>query len=132
MVILYKENRIAKIMADKPKVDEYQEIDGVKVPIIYSVEKESPIRSIIKTISWRIIATGTTIIIAYLFTGDTETALQIGSAEVIIKLVIYYIHERAWTNVKWGKYREKNKIIRAIKLRNIKRRRRKRDLKSNG
>jgi len=113
-------------MAKIPITESYQEIDGVKVPLAYSVQKESPIRSIIKTVSWRIIATLTTMIIAYFMTGNTEIAAKIGLAEVFIKLIIYYIHERAWTNVKWGKYWNKNQIIRAIKLRNIKRKRRRR------
>ncbi|MCF8298175.1 MAG: DUF2061 domain-containing protein [Saprospiraceae bacterium] len=116
-------------MAIKPIAENYQEIEGVKVPMAYSVQKESPVRSIIKTISWRIIATLTTILIAYFITGDTEKAAQIGLAEVFIKLLFYYLHERAWTNVKWGKYWNKNQIIRALKLRIIKRKRRKKAIK---
>ena len=58
--------------------------------------KESHTRSILKGISWRIIATLTTISIAYLITGKLDFALEIGGIEVISKIVLYYFHERLW------------------------------------
>ena len=123
-------------MAKKSDNNGYQEIDGVKVPIAYSVQKESPIRSIIKTISWRIIATATTFIISFLIfriakqsiNESLENATYIASIEFIAKLFLYYFHERLWTNINWGKSWNKNQIIRAIKLRIIKRKRRRRAL----
>lgn len=70
------------------------------------VSKESHIRSIIKGISWRIVGTATTILVAYLLTGNTSTALKIGSIEVITKLLLYYLHERAWQIIPRGKIRK--------------------------
>ena len=58
--------------------------------------KESHTRSILKGISWRIIATLTTISIAYLITGKLDFALEIGGIEVVAKIVFYYFHERLW------------------------------------
>ena len=58
--------------------------------------KESHIRSIFKTISWRIIATSTTIIIAYFIFGDISDALKVGGIEFFAKMIIYYVHERIW------------------------------------
>ncbi|MFQ5780072.1 MAG: DUF2061 domain-containing protein [Nitrospiria bacterium] len=46
--------------------------------------------------SWRIVATATTIAIAYLITGKTSIALEIGAIEVFAKILFYYLHERAW------------------------------------
>lgn len=62
---------------------------------------ESHIRSIIKGISWRIIATLDTflvvIIITYLFDQcSIQNAIKIGVIEFFLKLIIYYIHERVW------------------------------------
>ena len=54
--------------------------------------KDSIKKSILKTFSWRAIATLTTIIIAYIFVGDVTVALSIGLAEFIAKMVIYFIH----------------------------------------
>ena len=65
-----------------------------------TLEKDSKTKSLLKTFSWRTIATISTIGIAYLFTDNVEVALSIGVAEFIFKMVIFYIHERAWSNVK--------------------------------
>ena len=59
-------------------------------------KKESHLRSILKTISWRIIATSTTITIAYFVFGDIQSALKVGGIEFFAKMFIYYFHERAW------------------------------------
>ena len=61
-----------------------------------SKSKESRKKSIYKALSWRIIATLSTILIAYIITGKTETALSIGGIEFLAKFIIYYLHERAW------------------------------------
>ena len=53
-------------------------------------------RHIAKTISWRIIGTIDTVIISRIITGSWGVGLAIGGIEVISKMVLYYIHERAW------------------------------------
>ena len=53
-------------------------------------------RSLAKAFSWRIVATLTTGIIAYLVTGRLDAAALIGGIEFGVKFVIYYLHERAW------------------------------------
>lgn len=67
------------------------------------VAKEKPIRSIVKSISWRMIGTMDTMIISWIVTGQIDTALLIGGVEVITKMVLYFFHERIWNSVKWGK-----------------------------
>lgn len=59
-------------------------------------------RHIAKAITWRIVGTIDTILLSWLITGDPVTGLQIGFAEVITKMVLYYFHERIWFNVKAG------------------------------
>jgi len=75
--------------------------------------KESPQRSLLKAISWRFVASGSTFIISFtIFTETTETAFgeilsavsMITAVDIIAKLVLYYFHERLWTNIEWGKY----------------------------
>ena len=56
--------------------------------------KEAPIRSIIKALSWRIFATGITIIALFIITGKIKLALSIGIIDIIVKLIVYYFHER--------------------------------------
>jgi len=53
-------------------------------------------RHLLKTITWRIIATLTTILIVLAFTGNIELSLGAGAVEVILKMILYYLHERAW------------------------------------
>jgi adenylylsulfate kinase len=65
--------------------------------------KDSRMRSIAKGLVWRVIATGTTMSLVYLGTGDLELTAHVGLADVVIKLIFYYGHERAWGRVAWGK-----------------------------
>ncbi len=57
--------------------------------------------AVLKTVSWRIVGTLDTIVISYLLTGTLEVAVQIGGVEVISKMILYYLHERAW--MRWSK-----------------------------
>ncbi|MEJ6557503.1 MAG: DUF2061 domain-containing protein [Flavobacteriaceae bacterium] len=63
---------------------------------------ESVRRSVLKTISWRIIGTCDTVIISYLITGTIQQALSIGLIELSSKMLLYFFHERAWKN--WNFY----------------------------
>ena len=73
--------------------------------------KETHLRSILKSLSWRITATITTICIAYFITGDTSIAIKIGGIEVVLKLLIYYFHERLWLLLPTGTIRKVYKIF---------------------
>ena len=53
-------------------------------------------RSLAKALTWRVTATLTTAIIAYIVTGELSTAAVIGGIEFILKFFIYYGHERVW------------------------------------
>lgn len=68
-------------------------------------EHDSHVRSLLKGITWRLLATGTTILIAYWITGSTQIALEIGAVEAIAKIGVYYLHERAWLSVALGSTR---------------------------
>ena len=57
---------------------------------------DSGAKSLLKTISWRVIGTIDTIVIAYILTGEVKMAVSIGSVEVFTKMVLYYLHERVW------------------------------------
>ena len=60
-------------------------------------------RSLAKAISWRFIATITGALIVYALIGEFEAAGQFMVADVILKLMFYYIHERGWEKLKWGR-----------------------------
>lgn len=69
------------------------------------MERETRIRSLLKGLSWRIVASTTTITIAYVITGDTSIALGIGGIEAVLKIAFYYLHERAWQALPRGTIR---------------------------
>jgi len=58
--------------------------------------KDSNAKSLLKSISWRIVGTIDTIVISYFVTGQLVMALSIGSVEVFSKIILYYLHERVW------------------------------------
>jgi uncharacterized membrane protein len=60
---------------------------------------DKPLKSVMKTVSWRIVGTLDTIIISYFITGTVTAALSIGTVEVITKTILYYFHERLWANI---------------------------------
>ena len=56
-------------------------------------------RTMAKTITWRITASLTTFLIAWMLTGDILVGASIGSIEALAKIFLYYFHERIWTNI---------------------------------
>ncbi|GAB5523304.1 MAG: hypothetical protein Roseis2KO_11760 [Roseivirga sp.] len=76
---------------------------AIKEKIDSAQHGDSNLRSLVKTISWRIVGTIDTMIISYLITGNTTMAMSIGSVEVVSKMILYYLHERAWSTVKLKK-----------------------------
>ena len=71
----------------------------------YKVDKQSerPVRSMVKSISWRVVGTLDTIVISWIITGQVKTALSIGGIELVTKMLLYFFHERVWDKIKWGK-----------------------------
>ena len=59
-------------------------------------QRESHVRTVLKTFSWRIIATMTTVLITYIVTGSLDSAWKVGGVEFFAKMLIYYVHERIW------------------------------------
>ena len=60
-------------------------------------------RSVVKGLSWRAVGTVDTTILSWFYTGQVLGAIQMGGAEVITKLALYYVHERLWALTNWGR-----------------------------
>ena len=60
-------------------------------------------RSIVKTISYRIIIVVLDFIAIYLFTGKISVALGFTIVSNIYTTIVYFLHERIWDRIKWGK-----------------------------
>lgn len=89
--------------------------------------RDRPIKSILKAISWRIIASTTTFFLAYMFFSDdpkaTEKATGVALAEASVKILLFFFHERAWTSVRWGRMKviiRRNSILRRKIVKRIK------------
>ena len=60
-------------------------------------------RSIVKTVSWRLTGTAATFLIAFIITGNFELASVIGSLQLVTNTILYYLHERLWNKITWGR-----------------------------
>ena len=60
------------------------------------------VRSLVKTFTWRAVASIDTFLLGYLLSGSAAMAGSIASLEVVTKMAFYYFHERAWAHVDWG------------------------------
>lgn len=63
------------------------------------MQDESRKRHIAKTFTWRIVGTIDTIILSWIITGNPLTGIKIGFAEVLTKMILYYLHERFWFKI---------------------------------
>lgn len=59
-------------------------------------------RHLLKTITWRIVGTMDTMLLAWFITGNPLTGLKIGIAEVITKMLLYFFHEKIWHKSNFG------------------------------
>ena len=64
---------------------------------------ESNIRSIAKTISWRITGSFSTFLISYFILGSFLIAGSIAVVQITANTILYYLHERVWNKIGWGK-----------------------------
>ena len=87
-------------------------IESMKLPTIGSAKAnllnlirstETHARSIVKAISWRATGSLDTFVIAALVTGNAKLAGRVALGELLTKTALYYVHERAWTLVPWGR-----------------------------
>jgi uncharacterized membrane protein len=62
-------------------------------------------RSVVKAVSWRFVGSLDTFVLSLLVTGKLQYAVSIASVEALTKIVLYYLHERAWRLIRWGRPR---------------------------
>jgi len=64
-------------------------------------------RTLAKTVVFRVLATLITVVLVYILTGKVILSLGVGGLEAILKIFLYYIHERAWNKIEWGQTKTK-------------------------
>jgi uncharacterized membrane protein len=64
---------------------------------------DTPTRSLAKAVSWRVTGTIDTFIISWLITGEVLIASSIAFTEIMTKIALFWLHERVWNKISWGK-----------------------------
>jgi len=60
-------------------------------------------RSIAKAVSYRFVGSVGTAMIAWALTGRLSTGVQIGILDALVKVAAYFVHERIWARIEWGR-----------------------------
>jgi uncharacterized membrane protein len=66
---------------------------------------DSNVRSIAKAVSYRILGSLSTAIIYFSFSGRAKEAVGVGFVDLVVKILLYYFHERLWNLVSFGRQR---------------------------
>ena len=77
--------------------------------------KPAHIRSLTKGVSWRIFGSIDTIIISFIYSGNPLGSLKLGASELMTKIALFYLHERIWAQIKWGRIFIQNPVTAEIK-----------------
>jgi uncharacterized membrane protein len=60
-------------------------------------------RTTVKTIAYRLLGSSLTFLIAFIFTGELIVSATISITEFVLKPAMYWLHERVWNKVSWGR-----------------------------
>ena len=78
--------------------------------------KDSNKRSFSKALSWRLTATVVLATVSFILTGSVVEAAEITAIYNVIQILVYYLHERAWERVRWGKKPDVSRFPHASEL----------------
>ena len=67
---------------------------------------ETHSRSLVKAVSWRTIGTIETFLISWFITGEVSLASSIAVIQVVLSTILYWLHERVWHKIKWGRHKK--------------------------
>ncbi len=70
---------------------------------IFPWSPNARLRSLSKAVSWRVVGSLDTFLLTMLVTGKLHYAISIAGVEALTKVGLYYVHERIWRRVKWGR-----------------------------
>ena len=66
---------------------------------------ESNTRSIAKAVSYRVLGSLSTALIVFVFSGDMKVSAGVGVLDMVVKMALYYLHERLWNHIPFGRQR---------------------------
>ncbi len=68
-----------------------------------ALAKERHLRSLAKAVSWRLTGTLDTFVVSWIISGHLALASTSAATEFLTKITLFYLHERAWNLVPWGR-----------------------------
>jgi adenylylsulfate kinase len=66
---------------------------------------ESNARSIAKAVSYRLLGSISTACLVFVFSGDLKVSAGVGVLDAFVKMALYYLHERLWNHISFGRQR---------------------------
>jgi len=60
-------------------------------------------RSLAKAVSYRVLGSISTAGLVFLFTGDSKVSASAGILDSVVKIVLYFLHERLWQFIPYGR-----------------------------
>lgn len=72
-------------------------------------------RSVSKGVTWRLIGSLDTTLISWFITNNVTGAFKLGGFEIITKIVLFYIHERIWVRIRWGRIFDEIPLTETVK-----------------
>lgn len=64
---------------------------------------ETNARSLVKAVSYRLLGSMATALVVYLLTGRAAVSVSAGTLDLVVKLALYYLHERIWDRIGYGR-----------------------------
>lgn len=69
-----------------------------------AIAMESSARSLAKAVSYRLLgSTGTALVVLILTGGDFKISLGAGALDMMVKIALYFLHERIWNHIPYGR-----------------------------
>jgi uncharacterized membrane protein len=64
---------------------------------------DSHFRSLAKAVSYRVLGSAATALVVYVFSGNMPLSFSVGGLDMVVKIVLYFLHERIWNYIPFGR-----------------------------
>ncbi len=75
----------------------------IEIPVLFCGRMESNARSIAKALSYRVLGSLSTGALVFFFTGSYTKSVGAAAADSVVKIVLYFLHERLWNHIPFGR-----------------------------
>lgn len=64
---------------------------------------DSSARSFAKAVSYRVLGSAGTALIVFIFSGNMPLSAGVGAIDMVLKIALYFLHERIWNYIPYGR-----------------------------